>query len=415
MKKRFLAIVLSSMMLFQTGAMAHAAAEIPNCEATGHHYTSEITNQFNCTHDGIITYTCDDCGDQYAEVVRATGHKEETIKGYAATCTKDGLTDGKKCTTCGEILVPQKTIKATGHKYFDVVKDATCKDAGVKTIICANCNDSRTEVIPEKGHTAKTVKGYAATCTKKGLTDGTVCADCGEVIQAQKEIEATGHDYFEVVKEATCSANGVITYICRHCQDSYTKTIPSTDDHRYVNINRSMGSCEEDNNEMHVCIDCGNRVEEVVKAKGHEWVVIEGVAPTCHSCGYTEGRRCAMCGEIDIERTEIAPVDHNYGEAIVVKDPTCTEAGLNKYVCVDCGKVKLELVDADENAHTDADNDGVCDDCQEAVQANNGIQIHADCHCNCHSNSFAYRLARFFWKLFGMKNKRVCACGDMHW
>lgn len=41
-----------------------------------------------------------------------------TIAGYAATCTKDGLTDGKKCTECGEMVTAQVVIPAA-HSFTD--------------------------------------------------------------------------------------------------------------------------------------------------------------------------------------------------------------------------------------------------------------------------------------------------------
>ena len=44
-------------------------------------------------------------------------HKEQTITGTAATCTEDGLTDGKKCSVCNTILQAQDIIPASGHSY----------------------------------------------------------------------------------------------------------------------------------------------------------------------------------------------------------------------------------------------------------------------------------------------------------
>ena len=46
-------------------------------------------------------------------------HTEETIPGKDATCTEPGLTEGVKCPVCGEILVPQEEIPATGHNFVD--------------------------------------------------------------------------------------------------------------------------------------------------------------------------------------------------------------------------------------------------------------------------------------------------------
>ena len=40
-----------------------------------------------------------------------------------ATCTKSGLTEGKQCTVCGEMVVEQQVIEAFGHPKY-VGKDA---------------------------------------------------------------------------------------------------------------------------------------------------------------------------------------------------------------------------------------------------------------------------------------------------
>ena len=55
-------------------------------------------------------------------------HTEVTIEGKAATCTEKGLTDGVKCSVCGEILTKQKEIPALGHKYVS----GKCSVCGAK-------------------------------------------------------------------------------------------------------------------------------------------------------------------------------------------------------------------------------------------------------------------------------------------
>ena len=47
------------------------------------------------------------------------GHTEELIPGKAPTCTETGLTEGKKCSVCGEIITAQQTIPASGHDFED--------------------------------------------------------------------------------------------------------------------------------------------------------------------------------------------------------------------------------------------------------------------------------------------------------
>ena len=41
----------------------------------------------------------------------------KTLPGIAPTCTDSGLTEGKQCRLCGEILVKQKTIDRIGHQF----------------------------------------------------------------------------------------------------------------------------------------------------------------------------------------------------------------------------------------------------------------------------------------------------------
>ena len=58
------------------------------------------------------------------------------MPGTAATCTQNGKTDGKKCSVCGAVTVPQQTIQAKGHTYSND-KDATCNVCGAEREIAA--------------------------------------------------------------------------------------------------------------------------------------------------------------------------------------------------------------------------------------------------------------------------------------
>ena len=46
-------------------------------------------------------------------------HTEEVLPAKEATCTETGLTEGKKCSTCGEILVAQEEVAAKGHSFAE--------------------------------------------------------------------------------------------------------------------------------------------------------------------------------------------------------------------------------------------------------------------------------------------------------
>ena len=57
------------------------------------------------------------------------GHTEVIDQAVAATCIATGLTEGKHCASCGEVLVAQQETPLTEHAYSDD-QDATCDACG---------------------------------------------------------------------------------------------------------------------------------------------------------------------------------------------------------------------------------------------------------------------------------------------
>ena len=163
------------------------------CGCTSHTYGSAvITKQPTCTSEGTKTKTCTQCGATVTETIAKLSHSYTTTV-VAPTCTVDGYTL-HKCSVCGTSY-KDNTTKATGHSYGNsvVTKQPTCTSEGTKTKTCTKCNATVTEKLPAKGHTAVTDKGYPATCTTAGKTDGSHCSVCNTVIKVQTVINATGH------------------------------------------------------------------------------------------------------------------------------------------------------------------------------------------------------------------------------
>ena len=162
-------------------------------KATGHSYgNSVITKQPTCTAEGTAIKTCTKCNATVTESIPKTSHKNiDTV--VAPTCTADGYTL-HKCSVCGTSY-KDSTTKATGHSYGNsvITKQPTCTAEGTAVKTCTKCNATVTEKLPAKGHTAVTDKGYPATCTTAGKTDGSHCSVCNTVIKVQTVINATGH------------------------------------------------------------------------------------------------------------------------------------------------------------------------------------------------------------------------------
>ena len=163
------------------------------CGCTSHTYGSAvITKQPTCTSEGTKTKTCTQCGATVTETIAKLSHSYRTTV-VAPTCTTDGYTL-HKCSVCGTSY-KDNTTKATGHSYGNAVvtKQPTCTAEGTAIKTCTKCNATVTEKLPAKGHTAVTDKGYPATCTTAGKTDGSHCSVCNTVIKVQTVINATGH------------------------------------------------------------------------------------------------------------------------------------------------------------------------------------------------------------------------------
>ena len=158
-----------------------------------HSYTAVVTAP-TCTEQGYTTYTCA-CGDSYVDdYTDALGHTEEVIPGKDATCTETGLTEGKKCAVCGEILVEQEEIPALGHSFGEwvVTTEPTCTEKGVETRSCA-CGEVETREVEALGH--EYVNGK--------------CTRCDATLTSKFEDVKAGDFFFDPVEWAV--ENGVTT------------------------------------------------------------------------------------------------------------------------------------------------------------------------------------------------------------
>ena len=84
----------------------------------------KVVKSATCTAKGTKKRTCS-CGAEETEQINALGHIEVVDNAVAASCTQSGLTEGKHCGRCGEILKKQETISASHNAPYG---------------ICLNCN-----------------------------------------------------------------------------------------------------------------------------------------------------------------------------------------------------------------------------------------------------------------------------------
>ena len=246
----------------------------------------EVTTPATCTQEGVMTYTCERCGKTETRPIEAKGHTEAIDAAVAPTCTETGLTEGKHCSVCNEVLVEQEVLPALDHDWDEgkVTTPATCTQEGVMTYTCERCGDTKTEPIAMTEHTVAIDAAVAPTCTETGLTEGSHCSVCNEVLVEQEALPALDHDWDEgkVTTPATCTQEGVMTYTCTRCGDTKTETIEAT---------------------------------------GHTEAIDAAVAPTCTETGLTEGSHCSVCGKVLVEQEVLQTIPHNYVNGV------CTMCG----------------------------------------------------------------------------------------
>ena len=113
------------------------------------------------------------------------------IPGRPAGCRTVGLTDGKKCTVCGQITVWQEEIPVGDHYAVEVEENpATCwrtgTTAGTK---CGDCGEvlSGMDTLPLADHTPVDDPGEPSTVTSCGIAPGVKCAVCEEWLSGGEE------------------------------------------------------------------------------------------------------------------------------------------------------------------------------------------------------------------------------------
>ncbi|MDE6273444.1 MAG: leucine-rich repeat domain-containing protein [Clostridiales bacterium] len=135
------------------------------CEHVHSYGKWEVVKEANCTENGLRISSCS-CGKVLNGVIYA-GHIEVVDPAVEGSCTVEGLTEGKHCSRCGEVLIEQQNL-------------------GVR-------------------HTADVRDGTSPSCTQLGLTDEEYCLTCGEVLKPHERIRMLPHMF----EDGSCIECGV--------------------------------------------------------------------------------------------------------------------------------------------------------------------------------------------------------------
>ena len=350
-------------------------------------WTADTTNHWK---------TCNDCG----AIIEKAAHI-----GGTATCSAK-----KKCEVCGQSYGEPspsnhthlsdwkfdeaghwKTcndchtdIEKTAHTYseWQITQKATAAEAGAKCRECSVCHYKETATIPP------------IPCTHEGSTwvpagDGVhhvkKCTDCGAIIEKAAHSGGT----------ATCTAKKK----CEICGQSYGEPSPSN------HTDLSDWKFDETDH-WKTCNDCGAIIEKTAHTGG---TTTCSAKKKCEVCGEPYGgldtsNHTALSGWASDEthhwktcsacNTDIEKSAHTYGDWIIDKEATATEAGSRHKVCTICNyETQTETIPATgpcthEGSTWEPANDGEhhvkkCADCGAEL----AIEKHNFAYCDNRDSS----------------------------
>ena len=148
-----------------------------------------------------------------------------------------------------------------------------------------------------------TVRHHDATCTTQGY-DEHICNEWGGMNYNDNYVAAKGHswDNGTVTKAATYTETGIKTFKCKDCGETRTEEIPSLD---------------------------------------KTYHILQVVAPTCTSEGYTI-YECNEVPGLTYKGSFTDKTPHTYDEGVVTKEATIYEKGVKTFTCSACGDTYTE-------------------------------------------------------------------------
>lgn len=289
-------------------------------EKVNHTWNSgTVTKQPSCKESGSKTYTCTTCGATKTETLSKTN-----THSYGAWSKVDNNSHKHTCSVCQK----DETVKHTWNSG-KVIKQATCKEAGEKSVTCTACSATKTEVIAKLsthtydhgcdkdcnvcgatrtithryGDWHKDANGHWKECSvckdKKDAaahipgaepteTTAQTCTACGYVL---KPTLAHTHSYTE---SWTTDENGH-WHACSGCEekssyathnfenacDSACDVCGYSRDVSHNFENTWSGNAES---HYHVCVGCGEKSDVAAHVPGAE--ATAETAQNCTVCGY---------------------------------------------------------------------------------------------------------------------------------
>ena len=231
-------------------------------EADGHAHSCQTAG---CTtHDVLAAHSYDDDSDTTCNICGYTrsimpphSHDLQVVAAIPATCASTGNIEHYHCTDCGKLF-----------------NDSN----GTQELTAADVT------IGKLPHTPVTIPAVPATCEQSGMTEGSKCSVCQEVITAQTTIPALNHDW----QPAVCETPET----CTRCH----VTRGSALGHDYsVSLNNAIpATCTAGGKQTDIkCSRCDDiQVGATIGALGHDWGRYTVTTPATETNEGVETRTC---------------------------------------------------------------------------------------------------------------------------
>ena len=332
--------------------------------ATGHDVKLVGAKDSTCTSKGYSgNEVCKTCGKtiKTGHELPLAQHTPKKEEGVAATCTNDGHEGNTVCEVCGETLKEGKVIPKLGHDWSNengkctrcgeshehsfgegtIIKELTCTQDEEIDYKCSKCGYIKKEITKATGHEWREWKTtLAKTCTTDGKEERT-CSKCSE--KEERTLKATGHEWgvWKTILVKTCTTDGKEERICSKCSEKEERTLKATG-HKSETVRAKAPTCKENgytgDEVCKVCHETLNKGTTIPKTDSHEWGKWTTVREsTCTEKG-EQSRKCAVCGEEEIESLPLAK--HTWDNGKVTKAPSYTKVGVKTWTCKKCGKTK---------------------------------------------------------------------------
>lgn len=311
--------------------------------ATDQHVFSEweVEKPATCVEEGKRKHTCTLCGYIKEEVIPKAEHTYQKIAAKEPTCSEDGYYN-LKCSVCGHMQEQTEIIPATGKHIFadwQIIKQATCKQPGIKERFCTLCGQKETIQIPQKDHEYQKIIIRKARCQKDGVYD-LKCIHCGDrkknagIIPGAKQ-----HSFSQrLIKSATCTIPGLCENRCSICGITEKQEIPAAHQPRGKGIVLRQATCTEEGQVEYTCSICGEKYIATIPYahKYGKWEVIKK-GTTCADLTIRE-RTCSLCGKKEQDE-QLSNVPHTF-ELFIENEVTCERDGRSIEICTTCGATK---------------------------------------------------------------------------